>query len=245
MQKILASLCTLLSGAVFSGTMGSLPSWQKFATISLGPSYTRPGLTQVIDLQPDIQKAYITNDNTDVLFTGEIYLGGQKSINDLLIGQLGLVFSVSTPAKLGGVIEEDANNGLNNFTYKYSIQHEHVTIKGRLLSNTDLFLTPYLSGGLGIGFNRSYGYDSVPIISQEIAAPPFSANTEVAFTYTIGAGLQRAINANWQAGVGYEFANWGRSSLGRMSGQTINSGIALNHLYTHELQFSVTYINGV
>jgi opacity protein-like surface antigen len=243
-KKSLLFLCAVLSGSASAGNMGSLTAWQKFATINLGPSYTNPGLTQIIDLQPDLQKAYVTNDNTDVLFTGEIYLGAQKSINDVVMGQLGMAFSVSTPAQLRGVIEEDANVSLNNFTYKYKIQHENVAIRGKLLSNTDLFLTPYITGSLGIGFNRSYDYSSSPIISQEIPSPPFAANTEVAFTYTLGAGFQRAINSNWQAGVGYEFVNWGESSLGRMSGQTTNSGIKLNHLYTHELQFSITYLVG-
>lgn len=69
----------------------------------------------------------------------------------------------------------------------------------------------------------------------------FASNTTTAFTYTLGAGVQRHLNPHWQVGIGYEFSDWGSSQLNRASGQTLNSGLLLSHLYTNELLFNLTY----
>ena len=71
--------------------------------------------------------------------------------------------------------------------------------------------------------------------------PNFTSNTTTAFTYTLGAGVQRHLNQHLQAGVGYEFADWGRSQLSRASGQTLNTGLSLSHLYTNGFLFNLTY----
>lgn len=63
-----------------------------------------------------------------------------------------------------------------------------------------------------------------------------------AFVYTLSAGIQKALNSRWQVGAGYEFADWGQSQLGRASGQTLNSGLSLKHLYTNGILFNLTYV---
>ena len=44
-------------------------------------------------------------------------------------------------------------------------------------------------------------------------------------------------------GCGYEFADWGKTRLGRALGQSINSGLALNHIYTNGVVFNLTYLS--
>jgi len=67
--------------------------------------------------------------------------------------------------------------------------------------------------------------------------------TKTAFTYTLGAGFQRALSQNCQIGAGYEFADWGRSHLDRAFRQTLGNGLALNHLHTNGVLFNITYIS--
>lgn len=71
--------------------------------------------------------------------------------------------------------------------------------------------------------------------------PNFASNTTAAFTYTLGVGVERNINLHCQVGIGYEFADWGMSQLSRASGQTLNTGLSLSHLYTNGLLFNLTY----
>jgi len=69
----------------------------------------------------------------------------------------------------------------------------------------------------------------------------FGNYTQISFTYTVGAGIQKVINSNWQAGVGYKFADWGQSHLNPAGGQTFGTGLSLHHLYTNGLMFNITY----
>ena len=80
------------------------------------------------------------------------------------------------------------------------------------------------------------------MIDSVIASPNFTTNTQTAFSYTLGAGIQKSFSKNWAAGIGYEFADWGNSQLNRAPDQTLGNGLALNHLYTHGLQFNITYL---
>ena len=117
-----------------------------------------------------------------------------------------------------------------------------LALKGKLLADDMLTLvTPYLSGSIGVGFNRSHHFTISPKLFNEVPAPEFNSHTKTAFSYTLGTGIQKALNEYWQVGIGYEFADWGKSNLSAAYGQSINSGLQLNHLYTNQLQFSVSY----
>lgn len=73
--------------------------------------------------------------------------------------------------------------------------------------------------------------------------PNFASNTTTAFTYTVGVdvGVEKRLDQHWQAGIGYEFADSGRSELDRASGQTLNNGLSLSHLYTNGFLLNLTY----
>jgi hypothetical protein len=49
------------------------------------------------------------------------------------------------------------------------------------------------------------------------------------------------INAHWRAGIGYEFADWGKNQLGAAPGQALGNGILLNHFYTNGIQLIIHY----
>ena len=101
---------------------------------------------------------------------------------------------------------------------------------------------PWVGASLGVSFNRAYDFTNTPLIFEALPSSNYTNHTKTAFTYTLGAGAQRSISEHWQLGVGYEFADWGKSELGRAFGQSMNSGLALNHLYTNGVLFNLTYI---
>jgi len=223
----------------------SSSSYPYVITLSLGPAWVKGGETQTFYLQPDIQKTYEANKKTDPLSSGELFLGLQCQINTRIQGQLGLAVTTTSHADLLGDIWEDADPDFNNFSYTYKVKHKSVAVKGKLLVDMDIrgiVLQPYISGSIGVGFNHAYGFTITPKLFEEVPAPGFSSNTETSFTYTVGIGLQKAINRHLQAGIGYEFADWGKSQLGQAPGQTLNSGLHLSHLYTNAVQFNLSYV---
>lgn len=241
---LLALSANLLSHIAFAGDMVSVvpqTPWSWVGALSVGPVWQSNGNTQTFYLAPDVQKTYMANSSSNVMADGEIFLGLQKDLPRQLQGQLGLAVGIAGNAKLSGNIWDDADSQFNNYIYSYKVNHVHLALKGKLLANRGYWLTPWVSGSLGVGFNRAYSFSNTPTIFEAVPNNNFASNTETAFTYTLGAGVQRALNQHWQVGVGYEFADWGQSQLGRSSGQTLNSGLSLNHLYTNGFLFNLTY----
>ena len=150
--------------------------------------------------------------------------------------------AVTSNAKLSGNIWDDADSAFNNYSYSYQVQHTHVAVKGKLLADRGHRFIPWISASLGVGFNDAHGFQNTPLISQAVTMPNFTSSTEISFTYMLGVGLQKALSSHWQIGAGYEFGDWGQSQLSRASGQTLNSGLSLNHLCTNGALFNLTYL---
>ena len=211
------------------------------ATLSVGPAWYNAGETQTFYLLPGVEKTYDANKQTRDLATGEFFLGIQRQLNERFQGQLGFAVETTSNAKLTGSIWEYADPEFDNYIYSYKVNHTSVAVKGKILADVHKPVTPYISGSLGVGFNYAHAFERTAVVLGEIPHPPFASNRETAFTYTVGIGVQRELNKNWQVGIGYEFADWGQSHLDRFAGQTLNTGLSLNHLYTNELQFSLSY----
>jgi opacity protein-like surface antigen len=212
-------------------------------TLSGGAAWEHAGQTQTFYLAPGIEKTYTANKSTHTLAEGEVFLGKQLSLYQHILGQFGVAFAAANNAKLSGNIWDDANPQFNNFTYQYKIEHTHVAAKGKLLGDWGYKIEPWISASLGIGLNRANGFTSSPTIYEAIATPNFNSNNQIAFTYTLGVGIQTALTTNWQAGIGYEFADWGKSQLDAAPGQTQGNGLSLNHLYTNSAIISLTYLS--
>lgn len=252
-----------LAGNALAGTMGTVmqepdwtwvdsfsagpvmqePNWTWVGSFSAGPVWENGGSTQTFYLAPGIEKSYVANQSTNTLFDGEFFLGVQKKVTQTLQGQLGFAVAATSNANLSGMIWDDADPQFNNYNYGYKIQHTHVAVKGKLLADSGFWLIPWVSGGLGLGFNQAHGFHNTPTLSEALPNPNFSSNTQTAFTYTLGAGVQKALNEHWQVGVGYEFADWGKSNLGRADGQTLDGRLGLNHPYTNGVLFNLTYLS--
>lgn len=232
---------SLLATSGWSGTMGPIQVWHSVSAVSLGPVWGNGGTTQTFFLTPEIVKSYRADKSNTTLFDGELFWGVQRDYPTWQ-GQLGLAVAATSDAKLTGIIWDDADPLFDNYAYSYKVQHTHVALKGKLLADQGYWLIPWISGSIGVGFNTAHAYKDIPLIFEAITNPYFKQHTQTAFTYTVGAGLQKQVSMNWQVGAGYEFADWGRSRLNRAPGQTLNSGLGMNHYYTNGLMFNLTYI---
>ncbi|KTD05091.1 outer membrane protein [Fluoribacter gormanii] len=236
-------LTGILAKSSLAGTMGAIEpsSFPWVGALSIGPVWEDGGKSQSIFLTPDIEKTYAADKSTDALANFEVFLGLHRSFNPTIQGQFGVAVAATTNASLAGDIWDDADPEFDNFTYSYKIQHTHVALKGKLLADMGFVVMPWVSGSVGVGFNEARSFRSTPKIFEALPNPNFASHSQTAFTYTVGAGIEKALNQNWQVGAGYEFSDWGKSRLGRAEGQTQNSGITLNHLYTNGIMFNLTY----
>ena len=246
-HHLVLSLVTasVLASQVSAGTMGTVAApkdWTWVGSVSAGPVWVRGGETQTFYLAPEIEKTYAARISTNALASGELFVGLQKLLSSQWLGQLGLAVATTGNAKLQGIIWDDADPQFDNYSYQYKVRNTRVAVKGKLLLDKGYSFMPWVSASLGVGFNRAHDFTNTPLIFEALPNANFTDHTKTAFTYTLGAGVQKSISEHWQVGIGYEFADWGKSELGRAFGQAMNSGLALNHLYTNGVLFNLTYI---
>jgi opacity protein-like surface antigen len=238
----------VLSGSVFAHTQNQLSSDYHFV-IGITPSldWINSNKQQTFFLQPDVENTYTADNNTTWFPGGELFFGYQLPMltsiaQQPVITELGLSLVAAGNAKLSGDVWADANPAFNNYTYNYKISHTHIALKGRLISNAHMFVDPYISANIGVGFNRAYEFGIQSDIYGEIAPPAFKSNTTTTFVGGVGIGVQKSLTTNLQVALGYEFADWGKTQLARANGQTLNQGLTLNNLYSNQLQLSLFYI---
>lgn len=226
-----------------AGDMGN--AWNDFfISISAGPSWVSPNISQTLALQPDVVNTYVSHQpvKTTALADGEVFLGVQHHFFPQISSQFGLAFYMSSPASLDGYIQVDGNPNFQNYTYQFKLNHEHIALKSKWIFEQPLNINPYVSGSIGVGFNRSYGYAITPIIFQAVTMPPFQSHTQVGLSYGVGAGLQRSLSQHVMVALGYQLISWGPSHLGRASEQTSNKGPGINTLYSQGIEFNLSYL---
>ena len=229
---------------VFPSVMWANMDYSVVATVSAGPAWNKAGQTQTLLLQPDFFNTYQAKKSTQTIAIGELFLGLQRRVSARLLGQLGLAIAATSQVRLQGDIWETANPVFNNFTYRYDTRQTRASIKGKFFSEAfSKTWLPYLGGSLGAGFNKTYHFSSTPRLFETIQAPAFQSNKNTAFTYTVEIGIQKTLNQHWQTGLGYQFADWGCNALARAIGQTLGTGLQLNHVLTQQLQFNMSYIS--
>lgn len=212
-------------------------------TLSMGPTWVTAPKRQTLPIMSTLEKTYTQNSVHNVLSNNELFLGVQYPVRDIWLNQIGAAIVANSYAKITGDVWDEAQPEFNNHVYRYRVQHTHVAIKEKLLLNKNWYVKPWVNASIGVALNRSGRFKNTPIISEAVATPNFSLNSQVTFTYTLGFGVQRMITNHWQAGLGYEFADWGKHYLGRSDEQTLGRGPGANHLYTNSLLFNLTYIN--
>ena len=224
----------------FSGQTNYLSS--PVFSLSGGPLWSQAIKSQTFYLAPEIEKTYAASTSTQALVNGEVFLGLRQTLNETLNSQLGLAVATTSDATLSGHIWDDADPEFNNYTYRYKIKNTHIALKGKLLADWQIIVIPWISGSIGVGFNNAHFFTNQPTVYEAEPTANFSSETKTALTYTLGTGVQHALTKNWQIGVGYEFADWGKSQLGRASGQTESGGLSLSHFYTNGFLLNITYL---
>lgn len=237
---VIASLGALCVQHAVAGTMGPVSTPRVF-TLSVGPAWYSAGETQTLNINPGVFRTYTADDQSRVLAFGELFYGCNHVLSNMVTGQLGLALAATSDAEIKGDVWDSGLPTLNNATYKYNVNHARVALKGKLVAEMGQFVMPYVSASVGVGFNHAHAFTNTPRVFG-ISEPNFQSNTDVAFAYTAGAGLEHALTQNWRVGAGYEFSDWGQSQLDAALGQTLGEGLSLDNLYTHALALSVSYV---
>lgn len=244
-RLLFAVVASLLASSIEAGALPFGISKQDMTwvtALNIGPAWASGGESQTFSLAPDTEKTYAAKQSTNALMSSELFVGLQSSLTSKWLGQFGVAVATTSNATMQGEIWDDADSQFTNYQYQYALRQTRVAAKCKLIFDSGYWLMPWLSASIGVGFNRAHDFTNSPLIFEALPNANFTSSTTTAFTYTLSAGVQQSITHHWWVGIGYEFADWGSSELGRASGQILNSGLSLNHLYTHEMLINLTYV---
>lgn len=244
-KLIIAGLSSLLafsahSGAIYSDDESFDNGWMKVLTLSGGVGWANPGENQTLYLAQGIYNRYIYESSSRTMGVGDLYFALQKPGYYGLWGQWGISIGGSSEARPQGVVNYNDLTDLASFVYR--VNHAYIDLRGKLLSDPNWVVQPYLTAAIGVAYNHTYGFNTYPTVNNTISSPWFNTYTSLSFTYIAGAGLQKTINKNWQVGIGYEFSDWGKSGLGLSLEPWNLDGPHLEHIYQNAVLFSVSYI---
>lgn len=237
-------LALFLGQNVFAAAKGVLNSdtINGVVAFSLGPAWVNHIPSQTLSIAPNIVNTYTRGEDNAALLSGELFLGLETHPFYRIISQTGLAIAAININDIEGDILSDGESEFNNYAYDYKLQHIHVAVKEKLLFTTRTKISPWISASVGLAWNDAYDFNNTPKIFEAVKAPNFKDHTQTAFTYTLGIGFQYTLTRNWQAGIGYEFADLGKSALGSAEGQLTQDRLQAKHLYTNGVLFNLTYV---
>ncbi len=218
-----------------------------FMSLSIFGGASTNGKSKTFYLQPDVQNSYQPSSSTPVVGGAEIFVGQQNWLNIGYLSDYYFQFGVALAAMGGekreGDIWEFANQEYDNFTYSYGITSFRALLKGKLILEVSDCSQVFAFLGVGASHNSTNNFRIKPKIFSEVVPPSFESQSTTQFTYAAGVGMEYALSQNHVIGIGYEFADWGKSKLDRARGQTLSSGLQIDHLYTNTLSLILSFVN--
>jgi len=156
---------------------------------------------------------------------------------------LGLRYKYLFSNNIQGQVIQYSTAKYTNYDYKWRTDSNVLLAQGKLNLTPFAQLLPYISGGVGVAFNRSASYSetALPDITPRIS-PSFGGNTQSQLAWTVGAGLDYRLNAAIILSAGYEFQYFGKIQSGPGTVEWVTERLMQSELQTNGALFSVTYV---
>ncbi len=244
---------TLASAVSLADTSSSVPSlpwyknWTPFISFGGGSFNTSDiGESQYFPITDPIVEEYYqyqphSSSQTRGLF--DVFLGTEWTLSPWWALQTGLDYSKTGTFHVDGTFVEGADpHSEDTFGYQYKFTTQQLFAETKLLFGNGHF-RPYITAGIGGAANAANDYSTT--------VPPFLTftreygdNTNIAFAYNVGAGIDFALDSHLRVGVGYRFASLGKVSLGNanIDDVAVSGTLSQDKLYSNEFLAQLTFV---
>lgn len=131
---------------------------------------------------------------------------------------LGISYTYAGPYKAHGHIEQYSLPQFRNYSYSYEIQRQTLLMVMKADLINEYAFMPYLTIGLGASFNQARHFEESPLsnVTPRIS-PNFHRATNVAFSYTVGLGVDYIVQDNILLSLEYYYGSFGTAHTGDSS----------------------------
>lgn len=238
-------LTLLSSNQVIASTKEeTTTSLHKIIAIAGGYDFISSARPQTLELLPPFVN-YYTVDNADGSFgMGGLFGGIEYWKNPQWGIQLGAAVYSSSNTSINGTIWQFGLPEFANLNYSYQLETTRLLVESKLLTTLDMNkkLHPYLSGGLGLALNKLSNYQETPLIPEVLPMLPFADRQQTSFTWGLGFGLDMDINSYLRLGLGYQYFNLGKFSLGSSPEAATQQSLSINSLNGNELRAQLSFV---
>lgn len=197
------------------------------------------------DYPPPYNVDYYSTNNTNPTANFAIEAGYRWLRNQKFIPAYAISFRYqhSLEADIGGQITQYSLPEFTNYSYRWNISSNIFLVMAKMNLLEWHHLLPYLSGGIGMAFNRASGFKETAFANvTPRVSPGFGSNTRSQLAYNLGAGMDWQVHPKVIFSLDYEF-----QELDSVASSAGVSSWAGNKLYsrryqTNSVMIGVTYL---
>ncbi|RUR07931.1 porin family protein [Legionella sp. km772] len=226
--------------------------WRWTATLSGGAAFSDSvGRSQFIPIVNPIEDEffnYAAAQSNQTEFLWGVSLAMEFGLNQNWLLQSGFSYYQPTLFHPQGMVAQGIDAlSVDNFSYQYEIQARQVLFENKLLYNLSYkagAFHPYASVGIGLGINSSSNYRVNITPPFTTFSNQFTNGSDSAFSYRVGLGVDYDLTTKLRIGIGYRFADFGKTKLGNAfidQVPTFNN-LSQAHLYTNEVLGQFTFL---
>ena len=211
---------------------------------SLGPDFIKHGRAQTLSLYPPFENYYTNTKSSATVIDGGIFVGIERALTDKIRIQYGIAGYTDAELHPQGDVWLFSSPLFDTLAYQYNVRHSRIVAEGKFLFDTHYSeaLYPYFSWSIGTAFNKASDYKETPLVAGAVPTQPFNNNTQTAFTWGVGVGIDASVSKNIRVGAGYQFADFGSISLGRTPAAITSQTLSFPHLYANQFRFQLSIL---
>jgi opacity protein-like surface antigen len=165
------------------------------------------------------------------------FAGAEWEVADEWFVQAGLSYDLFDRTNIDGDITLWGEPDQHEFDYQYKLLHQRANAEFKLLKEWRRWY-PYLTGALGIAWNKTSDYKETSHDPYAPASDYLEGETSTQFTWSVGAGVERELTDNWRVGLGYLYTDAGSAELkSKVTGDTLEQKFS-----TQQLVLQINYI---
>lgn len=227
-------------------------NWHRVVTLSGGAAFSdsvgQSTFIPILNPAEDEFFNYAADSSNQTEFVWGAFLGMEGSLNQNWLLQSGFSYYQPTLFHPKGIVTQGVDVlSVDSFSYQYEVQARQVLFENKLLYNVlyhARVVHPYASAGIGIGINSSHNYRVNILPPFTTFSNQFSNAERTSFSYRVGLGIDYELTTQLRVGIGYRFADFGKTKLGNAlidQVQTVNN-LSQAHFYTNEVLGQITFV---
>ena len=235
------SLLIAIAGHTGFTNAAGMPEGNWYLKVHGGAGWYSEGKNHTINYGDDDFDAFNDNSEREVAFQYGLGAGFHFAMPEQGAMGLGISWYGDAEHKYKGYIDQYAQRSLRDYNYLYKVQSQRVMVEGCWGFPFYQQLEGFVTGGLGMSWNKFSSYKYTPLGTEESPKPEFQdKDTNSAFAWQLGAGVSWAFTPQWRASVFYLYANNGKAES-TADKEPVKGKYETDDITSHNLMFSLNY----